>query len=268
VTGYVLIELRPDGADDQRYVINITLRYGQFGNPMPSGQVLHAGRTPLTIAEIPPVFDTVLSELWDAASVDIGELVIEFLLPFGLLSYPVDQWQVQTDLVAHPVGVEHLVVVRVRDRQDLRRSHAQWREKSRRLRTGQATVRWVDPLDTADVSARLFADLVADGAPCLALARPPRLAEALGSDAVSVGVLTGVPVMVWCRDEASAGSFTVLLRDYFARYDVAGLPNHIQRLRRDFARFGDPAPGAHITLIWDLEDDPVSPVIRHRAPAG
>jgi hypothetical protein len=266
--GYVLIELRPDGADDQRYMITVTLRHPEVGSPIPQGQVLHESRTPLTIAEIPDIFDSVLSRVWEAASLEIDQLVIEFLLPFSLLSYPVDQWEVQTDQIAHPVGVEHLVVIRVRDRQDLRRTHAQWREKSRRLRAGQATVRWVDPLNEADISTRLFADLVAGGAQCLALVRPPQPAQSLGNDAVSVGVWTGVPVMVWCRDESSATSFTALLRDYFERHDLTSLPSHIQRMRRDFVRFGDPAAGAHITLVWDLEDEPISPAIRYRAPAG
>jgi hypothetical protein len=265
VTCYLLTELWPDGPDELRYLSRITLLHGDRRDQVPRGQVLHDGRTPQTITEIPLLFDSVLSGMWEAASVDIDDLIIEFLLPFGLLGHAVDQWEVQADVLAHPVCLEHQVIVRYRDRMSLRRSHGQWREKTRRLRDGRATVRWTDPYDADDVGTRLFGDLI-HGAPCLALVRPPLQAHALGRDAVSIGIMTGVPVIVWCRDEASARSFTSQLRVQTQQRGVIHLPDIVQQLRTDSVRHRDPV-GAHITLIWDLEDEPTLPGLRHQAPA-
>ena len=112
----------------------------------------------------------------------------------------------------------------------------------------------------------MYADLLGGGALCLALIRPPVLASSLGKDAVSIGLSTGVPVMVWCRDPATAAAFESRLRPFLDRYGAVGLREFVQHLRRDSVRYADPV-GAHITLIWDLQDDRVLPVNRFRAPA-
>jgi hypothetical protein len=263
-TGYLLAELSPDGADEQRFLSCITLLRGDRRR-QPRGHVLHPGGEALTIGQVQRLFDSVLTGLWEAPTVDFDDLVIEFLLPFGLLGQAVDQWEVQAEVMAHPVCVEHHVVVRCRDRVTLRRSHLQWREKTRHLRTGHATIRWADPHDRSDLDGRLFRDLVGNGAACLAFVRPPVLASSLGDDAVSIAIRTGVPVIVWCRDEASTGSFVARLRAYLDQEGVADLPSLVRQMRTESVRSPDRV-GAHITLVWDLEDEPTAPVIQHQAP--
>jgi hypothetical protein len=260
-TSYVMTELLPYGADERRYLPRISLRHHGPEDQVLHGQVLHDDGVPLTMTEIPSLFDLVLSGVWDATTVEINNLVIEFLLPFQLLGHAVDQWQVQADMVAHPVGAEHLVVVRSGNRD--KRSHAQWRRKTSYLRNGQATIRWVDPFE--DDLTQLYFDLLDEDSPCLALTRPPRPARKMGRDAISVGISTGVPVIVWCRDDAHAAPFTARLRAGLDQRSGADLPVLVQRLRRDCVRFGDPT-GAHITLIWDPADHPTGLAVRHQAP--
>ncbi len=263
VVCYLLAELLPDGADELRYFSRMTLLHDEAGG-LPRGTVLHDGSVTKTIGEMPALFDSVLAAAWEVQSAQIDELVVEFLLPFGLLGLPVDQWEVAADIVAHPVGVEHRVVVRCRDRR--RNTYPQWREKSRLLKEARGGVRWVDPGDTHDVGIQLYADLLGAGTPCLALIRPPVLASSLGKDAVSIGLSTGVPVMVWCRDPATAAAFESRMRPFLDRYGTVGLREFVQHLRRDSVRHADPV-GAHITLIWDPQDDRVLPVNRFQAPA-
>ena len=83
-----------------------------------------------------------------------------------------------------------------------------------------------------------------------------RCASSLGGDAVSAGIRAGVPVIIWCRDKASAATFQNRLRAFLSLHRVADLPEFVQNLRRESLQVGDPV-GSHITLIWDLEDDPV-----------
>jgi len=265
MASYLLAELLDFGADDRRYLSHVTLLQGDRRDRPPNARVLHSGTAPLAITEIPPLFDSVLYDMWNLSDVDVGELVIEFVLPLELLGLAVDQWQVQAKEMAHPVCVEHHVIVRYRDRSRIRRSYRQWREKTRRLRAGQATVRWADPSDTAAVG-RLFSQLFNGGAPCLALEQPPAaLGRSPGGDAVSAAILAGVPVIVWCRDRASAESFVAQLHAHLGQQGVLDVPALVQRMRSDFINFSY-APGEHITLVWDLEDEPASLVTLYQAP--
>jgi len=264
---YLLAELQEFGADDERYLSLVTLLQGDRRDRPPNGRVLHDGRLPLEARDIPPLFDSVLHHMWQRpdVDVDVDELVIEFLLPLELLSLPVDQWQVEEAELAHPLCVEHHVIVRYRDRSQVRGSYDQWREKTRRLRNGSATVQWVDPNNTAAVG-RLFGQLFPGGAPCLALERPPPTpGRTLGSDAVSTAISAGVPVIVWCRDGGSTETFAAQLRPLLGRLGVLDLPALVKQMREKFVASGDP-PGEHITLVWDLEDEPISLVTRYQAP--
>jgi hypothetical protein len=264
-TSYLLAELRDSGADDKRYLSQVTLLQGDRRCWPPNARVLYVARVPLEVGDIPPLFDSVLEDMWRQPDVDIDELVVEFALPLELLSLPVDQWQVETGELAHPLCAERHVIVRYRDRWQLRRAHGQWREKTGRVRDGSATVRWVDPTNMAAVQG-LFGQLFRGGDPCLALEQPPpTLGRALGSDALSSAIRAGVPVIIWCRDGGSTRAFAARLRSHFARQGVRDLPALLQQMRGEFIDFGNP-PGEHITLVWDLEDEPTSLITRYQAP--
>ncbi len=265
VTGYVITELWSDGPDQHRYLSRISLRYGDRRDQAPHGRVFWVAKQPLPLTEIPTLFESVLSEVWDDTTVELDRLIIEFLLPFRILDHAVDQWPIQTDMLAHPVCVEHVVVIRSRDRQTLRSSHPQWRQKTRRLRNGWAATHWADPNGSDESVSQLFYDLVGDGAPCLALLNPPVLPPILGKDAISIAIQTGVPVIVWCRNTASAASFERRLRAFLNSNDPIDLPNFIHQLRKDCVRFRDPT-GDFITLMWDLADEPVGLATRLQAP--
>lgn len=187
-------------------------------------------------------------------------LVVEFLLPFPLLSEPVDQWEIEKSGAAHVVGIDHVVVVRIWDRVSnqhlLNRSMSYWQEKSSRLNSDGAGVWWVDPDDSKYITTRLYADLALGGEPCLGLLQPPQLPPVPGKDAVSIGIRAGVPAMIWCREASISQSFVSSLREHLARHRVPELPGLILQLRRESARNDDPV-GANITLVWDLSDGSV-----------
>jgi hypothetical protein len=112
---------------------------------------------------------------------------------------------------------------------------------------------WVDPDDGQYITRRLYIDLIPDGEPCLGLLRPPPLPPVPGNDAVSIGIRTGVPAMIWCRDHAISPSFVSRVQDYLIRHGLPELPGFVLQLRREAVRTGDPM-GSNITLIWDLAD--------------
>jgi len=266
VTGYLLTELRDYGADDTRYLSQVRLLQGRRDGRLPRGQVLYNGDAPLTLGEIPARFDAVLSELWTMPDLLIDELVVEFLMPLRLLGLPVDQWQVRTDTLAHPLCAEYHVVVRYRDRQEVGRAHGRWRTKTQQLRDGNREMCWVDPDDETEVH-RLYTKLLVTDTPFLAMLRPPAVpGPLLGSDAISAGIWAGVPVMIWCRDSESATSFADLLRAHLSQPRPLDLPALVRQVRGESFKSDDAQLGAHITLIWDLADEPTSLVSRFAAP--
>lgn len=260
---YLLTELLGFGAGHNRYLSKVTLLQGDRRRWPPNARLVRDGSLPLHADDIPALFESILSDIRYLP--DVGELVIEFLLPLELLSLPVDQWQVEEGQLARPLCGEHHVIVRYRDRSQVRGGYGHWRGKTRRLRNGTATVQWVDPNNTAAVG-RLSGQLLRGSAPCLALEQPPtKLGRTLGSDAVSSAISMGVPVIIWCRDGVSTTSFVARLRSHLAQQGVLDLPTFVQQIRNEFIEFGNPA-GEHITLVWDLEDEPTSLVTRYQAP--
>jgi hypothetical protein len=274
LTSYLLTEVTPYGADSERYLPRITLQQTAESGQLRQGLLLYPPEDrmedPVAWSEVPELFDSALSQVWASPAGPVNDLLVEFSLPFPLLSEPVDQWQIETSGAAHVLGIDHVVAVRIWDRvanqHTLNRSMPYWQRKSSRLNSDGAAVWWIDPEDRQYVTGRLYVDLFPDGEPCLGLTRPPRLPLVPGNDAVSIGIRTGVPAMIWCRDETISASLVSLVRDYVARQGLLELPDFILQLRRESVRTGD-AVGANITLVWDLADR-LALVGRHSESAG
>ena len=260
---YLVAELRDFGASADHYLASVTLVQGDRRSRSPNAVVLQAGDAPLQVDDVPPLFVTVLDEVWRRTDIEIDELQVELVLPLGLLGLPVDQWMTEE---AQPLCVEHQVSVRYRDRALVRRARSQWRERSRQVREGGTAVRWVDPSDAAAVD-RLFVRLVRDGDQCIVLDQPPSTPQpVLRADAIWAAIRAGVPVIVWCRDRASRTAFSRRLRSHFAGKPILDLPSAVRRMRSEFVESGYP-PGGHITLLWDLEDEPTSLAPPFQAPS-
>jgi hypothetical protein len=259
--GYLLTEVTPYGADSERYLPRITLQQTAQSGQLTQGLLLYPPEDrmgdPVPWSEVRDLFDSALSRVWESPAVLVKDLVVEFLLPFPLLSEPVDQWEIETSGPAHAVGIDHVVVIRIWDRvanqRSLNRSMPHWQEKSSRLNSDSAKVWWVDPDDRRYITRRLYVDLFPDGEPCLGLLQPPQLPPMPGNDAISIGIRTGVPAMIWCRDETISPSFVSRVHDYLAQHGLPELPSFILQLRRESARTDDPV-GSNITLVWDLAD--------------
>jgi S1-C subfamily serine protease len=264
-TGYVMTELSRDGADERHYLTRITLRAYGPGDQVLAERKLHYDDTLLTMAEIPKLFDSVLSGVWDSTTAGMQDVVMEFVLPLELLGHSVDQWVIK-DVISRPLCSEHLVQVRSIDRKTLYESHRYWRRKTVQLRSGHVKPRWVYPHDENDF-VPLFQELIDEDIPCLVLTRPPATIRKLGNDPVSIGIRTGVPVIIWCRNEASVGAFAERLHTYLAENNgnAADLRSFVRQMRTENVRYSTP-PGSHITLIWDPADMPSITTTRHQAP--
>ena len=263
VKSHLVAELQDFGAIADRYLGHVTLVQGDRRSRSPNALVLHAGDAPLRADDVPSLFASVLDDVWQRSDIDIDELEVEFVLPLELLGLPVDQW---TTAEKQLLCVEHQVTVRYRDRShvNLRPAYGRWRERSERVREGSTTARWVNPSAAAD--ARLFAQLLHSDAQCVALEQPPPAPQrALNTDSIWTAIRAGMPVIIWCRDRDSRAAFARRLRSHFARRRILDLPALVRQMRGEFTESGY-RPGGHITLLWDLEDEPTSLVPPLEAP--
>lgn len=266
VTSYLLAHLENFGADDERYISRVTLLQGDRRAQLPDARMLETGTVPLRVDDIPQMFDNVLDEMWNLPDINlIGELIIEFVLPLELLGEGVDQWKVQVNKPPHPLCVEHHVIVRYLGRPQAKSAYLQWQRKTERLRAGDAQIHWAgDKEMTAD--GKLFNQLFDPGAPCVVFPGPPgKLGRQLGADPVSATIWAGVPVIVWCRDQPTSAIFLALLRAKLGQQQGLALPDAVRQMRNDFIHNVNPT-GEHITLVWDLEDEPTSLATRYQAP--
>jgi hypothetical protein len=193
-------------------------------------------------------------------------VVIEFVLPRGRLSEPVEQWRVQSD-DGVPLGWSRPVVVRdldwfeTHDPRELEQRVTELRERADYLDT---TMQWKDCESPTRTLHSFKAWLrTADKPLALGLAGSWASSERVGS-----AVASGVPVMLWQRSSCEAHHpggaqqcFGVRFRDGIVNRlrDVkfSGLPERIQVLRAEAGELEGESDGENghcghnVALLWD-----------------
>ena len=202
---------------------------------------------------------------------DATAIRIEFLLPYSLLSLPVDQWDLEAgSSLPRPLGLHYQVVVRSLDRARSPRWHREWRRRwdlLKKVPAGLTTPEehwlWSDGAKRRHLTA-LDAKLAEQKkVVSLVLRSVPDSAD---PGEVLVGVRTGIPVMIWHRTESARSAFEAeikSLRDYLPE-----LVEHLRLLRsraRQAAR-PDSHVGSRVSLLWDDPDRPVEPQDPPAAP--
>ena len=202
------------------------------------------------------------------------ELTVEFILPRGWLSKPVDEWTLGRRSQVR-VGWRHPVVVR-----DLARFRQNYndRELGRRWAgltgtiEGAEVVHWVRCRDA--VSAGQMAASLAASAKLamLALTYPPVRIES--NPVMKAGFDSGVPVMLWrripcqnhkqgdqvisCDGDLFQHSISAELANFLARSSIGELPELIRQLRvaAGETQENESHFGRALTLLWDQPEQP------------
>ncbi|MEU9337875.1 hypothetical protein AB0D49_32705 [Streptomyces sp. NPDC048290] len=191
-----------------------------------------------------------------------GGLVLEFILPLALLNEPVEDWPRHSafgpekvwdnDLGGPPIGVGHPVVVRSLERIEALQLHRVWNERWDVLTDGgaQARVHQCAPGDGARrdwLYARLSdrPDVV-----LMTLGSPPD--DQHGRTELLIGLQAGLPLLVWSRSPAPAGTPPPLAEDV-----LEGAPGDVleQLTRlRSAPGTGDHnggGPRPRLAVLWD-----------------
>ncbi|REE95483.1 effector-associated domain 2-containing protein [Thermomonospora umbrina] len=265
---YLVIQLRPDPVDGDRYLPSAWLQHE--GEP---GAMLHCDdEDPLPLSRLPRLIEELLTETPEVVHRAAEELTIEFLLPRDLLAIPLDQYRITVGGLERRLGIEHPVVVRSLDRLHTRVLHHNWRRKWRWLtgRPGDATVHWRGRRGELNGEHLYTSLLIEQSSVCMAMAFPPARTSHDGAvDELWIGVQAGVPVIVWCREPRDPDRFAAEFEPLLAR-GMLTLPEAVLELRRRALRENDPDGdhlGLRLTLLFDDADRIPEPYDRLGAPA-
>lgn len=263
---YFAVQLVPDSVLADRYLLSAWLQHDRSPE-----EPVHRGDEAVSLRDaVERLFD-LLRQVPEHVDDGIEELVVELILPRALITWPVDQWQVDREF-PHALGTAYPVVVRSLDRLRDRHLHLPWGRKWRWLTRNDQPAdhsyfRDVEAHDQPAVSALRAMLLRSESPVALVMRTPPLESDGLGADAFSAGLHGGVPIMVWCRDSTMSAEFQEQIRVRLANGDLLKLPQRVFELRllaaEDTGQVGKHV-GCHVTLLWD-DFDRIPEPFRHRA---
>jgi hypothetical protein len=260
---YLVIACTPDALEPDRYLVTAWLQVGRE-----PGSTLHSGDEALPLGRIPELLERLLTAESSVVGRPTPDLTVEFVLPRALRGHPVEDTRITIAGFEHRIGIKYPVVVRSLDRMRLAAVHHDWRHKWEVLR-GDALAAPVCLVTRRGEfqQEELFSKL-SEAPAVLALAFPP---WAAGDEADEhwVGLLSGTPVIAWCRDGRDPARFAREVKDLLAA-DLMRLPRRTMELRRQ-ALSGEGAGaghlGLHLTLVFDDADRIPEQYVRLRPPA-
>jgi vWA-MoxR associated protein C-terminal domain/Trypsin-like peptidase domain/vWA-MoxR associated protein middle region 0/Effector-associated domain 2 len=131
----LVVTLEEDGPEPNTYLPSVSLDHDN-GEQTPL--VVHD--QPLTLDEVPGHLGLHLRRVTGRSLGPVGALTIEFVLPYELLSHPVDQWRISAgEPTTRPLGAQYSVVVRSLDRMQSTIYHHRWAARWRFLRAHEQT---------------------------------------------------------------------------------------------------------------------------------
>lgn len=202
-----------------------------------------------------------------------GPLNLEVILPNELMNLDVDQWPGKEvhDSPTVPIGTQHEVVLRSRQRLYTWEWHREWITRSQRLAAYEPTGEVPNepghgvhrcPPELAGDARRLRLHLSAKKSVLAYLLSSPPDREP-GRSELPAALRSGLPVIIWARDPTAQAE----LWSAVDGRPLPGLPEKVKDIRTNAALHTEPSLnfGRHISLIWDRYDrfigptDPLSP---------
>jgi vWA-MoxR associated protein C-terminal domain/vWA-MoxR associated protein middle region 0/Trypsin-like peptidase domain/Effector-associated domain 2 len=254
---FCITDLTPDLLDPDQY------RFTIWFQASPDQELVIGGgdEERIRLDEVPGQLDAALASLPPGLATSRRRQTYEFILPRHLLGHAVDQWRTGLGEVPHRFSMVSPVIVRSQDRLRSYQMQEHWRPKWQWLRSNSGTaspeaVYWLDnrgPVSAESVLSVLVED---DRRVCVVFRRPPGEVADPDGDAVMAALAGGAPIMIWCRDPASAEVAYQEIRRLLDDGGLADLPERVRQLRNHAIQMGDPAghPGLNLTLFWDDAD--------------
>jgi len=200
-----------------------------------------------------------LGKLLDSIKPDLNaadnQLMIEFLLPFNLLCYPVDHWatvssdQLQDDV---PIGIRYPVVIRSRDRlrNDIFWSpwKAHWNNDKLQKVVSDTDVVWMNE----DSFRAMYPKLNGTDAICLVMTFPHKTIVDLKKAMLSHAIRLGAPIALWSRKIDESDDIQPELKALLSEGTLEELPERVRKKREEkWAAEEEHKAGYNLSLLWD-----------------
>jgi hypothetical protein len=255
----VSVQVERSGAGAQRMLLRMAVQpSGGYALYLPV-KAVSAGRVQATVEELLP------GVINDHVPPD-SPLIVEFIVPRGWLSKPVDEWTLGRHSLVQ-IGWRHPVVVRDLARSKDREQSVRWANMIQPQACSDV-VHWVRCQDET-TAAQLTASLARQSQRAvLALANPPT--PPTRSSTLRAGFESGIPAILWhripCRDHDAPEhgtapcegrrfemDITAELNEFLTHSWIFELPDLIQRLRATAGETSAAQPhcGRALTLLWD-----------------
>jgi hypothetical protein len=258
-TAYLVIQFEKWGGEENTFIVS---HWYQWAKPV--WQPIPGGSEHVSYADLEAAVDKLVLAAEQRWSDQIGDVAIEFVLPWQLLNEPVDQWRKELDSpVPSPLAMEYPLVVRSLERIRAHQWHRIWRGRGQRLLrpAGGEDRHYCATGEQSAVQLEATLKGKAD-AVVLVLSEPPAL-NSVGQQEVLAGLRSGLPAIVWHRGEASVSgqlceTVTSMIGHAESASGLAELPKHAAKLRQA-AWSEDPDQCNHhighdFAILWDDPD--------------
>jgi hypothetical protein len=267
---YLIIELAPDGADPESFLLTAWVQYGTE-----PGVPLSRDDEPLPLSKVPACITALLTEHPQVVNRSTPSLRIEFVLPRPLLGHPVDQWRITMDELERRLGIEHPVVVRSLDRMRRAAWHHNWRRKWAWLKKNPEAPgsHWLDVAGRTGGEQLYNALLLEESSVCLVMGFTPSPSWPSVADELWIALQAGVPVIAWCRDagvrapEGFVEEFRKLLAQGALRLPDSVLPLRRRAVQAHRPDVADAHLGSNLTLVFDDADRVPEPYFPLTSPS-
>ncbi|MER6132194.1 hypothetical protein [Streptomyces sp. NPDC001815] len=247
---YLLIQFEPDGVDPGSYYLSHWRQSDSDGwHPIP-GETSSLQRD-----QLPGAVDRLIEEAEERWSDLRQPVVIEYILPWELLSEPVEWWNKEPDApTPTPLVMDYTIVLRSFDR--LRRGawHRPWNNRWRQLKDRPADSRsyWSLPEQSAfHLERELKED---EQIVCMVLSEPPCNDSPDARQEFVAALRAGIPALLWDRS-GSGVAFREAASDIVQEGGLAGLLQRTRRWRNEALALGpeswDGHVGRHLALLLD-----------------
>lgn len=260
---YLAIQISPEPLAGERYKVS----HLYFSNARGRGWEVGDVRRGVALDELEQTVSALVSQVEQDNGDREGHLELEFVLPFELINLPVDRWaRDSSEVPSVPLALHYPVVVRSLDRLSHGDWHRRWRNRWIRLMQDQPISRSVfmstqqDHGTAVALEARLSSD---DDCVALVLSEPPAADRPHGHQEVRAALYSGLPVVIWHREQSSTQEFRNALEALLAD-GLRRLPERLAALRRQAAACTPESQenhlGRHLTVLWDDPDrKPIDP---------
>ncbi|MEU4741997.1 hypothetical protein AB0G02_16250 [Actinosynnema sp. NPDC023658] len=251
---HLVFEVDPDPVDEGKVVLSHWCHWKQSG-----WHGRRRGDTAIRREDLAGEVDRVLADLEvelgvTPAGEKVSSIVVEFALPWEMINAPVELWpKGDPSSATVPLAVDHPVLVRSLERMRTQRYWLAWKQRWSAVSDESARPYWSRSNGGWDLTG-MAVELKDNTIVAVVLSEPPGDRRGRAWHEAAMAFRTGIPIIVWDREDCSTARFHDAVTELFAVGEVRRLPYRLARLRREalLANASDERHvGRSLAVLWD-----------------